>query len=261
MGRGVFRKIIKQPVGAEQLEKKDGARIDGDADVPPRVDTGIGPTKGALHAENGTATTNAGSPLGTGENLGMPTAQIDADSGIHKRLEGSDTLPPGVSAGRQSSPDRQGVNATSGDSRERPATSKLPEVYGDVDVCRLLKIRRRKIAEARTKATRGIDWDCVGLHAGMTKKWIEETAIKQGIVPDFFNVPLTPIKENDGIVSCKLLGTWPNRTKVTVEIVATGEAKVATVRDANEFHLYDIFDARDYGSEIQWTAELNNVIY
>lgn len=134
-------------------------------------------------------------------------------------------------------------------------------VYGDVEVCRLLKIRRRKIAEARTKATRGVDWDCVGLHAGMTKKWIEETAIKQGIVPDFFNVPLTPIKENDGIVSCKLLGTWPNRTKVTVEIVATGEAKVATVRDANEFHLYDIFDARDYGREIQWTAELNNATY
>lgn len=135
------------------------------------------------------------------------------------------------------------------------------EVYGDVEVCRLLKIRRRKIAEARTKQTRGVDWDCVGLHAGMTKKWIEETAIKQGIVPDFFNVPLTPIKENDGIVSCKLLGTWPNRTKVTIEIVATGEAKVATVRDANEFHLYDIFDARDYGREIQWTAELNNAIY
>ena len=62
-------------------------------------------------------------------------------------------------------------------------------------------------------------------------------------------------------VSCKLLGTWPNRTKVTVEVVATGEAKVATVRDANEFHLYDIFDAKDYGREIQWTAELNNATY
>lgn len=250
MGRGVFRKIIKQPAGAERLEKKDA-----------RADAHSKDTEGAWDAENGTATTNAGNPLGTGDNLAMPTAQTDADSGDTKRQEGSDLLPPGVSAGRQSTPDRQGVNSTSGDSWERPATSKLPEVYGDVEVCRLLKIRRRKIAEARTKATRGIDWDCVGLHAGMTKKWIEETAIKQGIVPDFFNVPLTPIKENDGIVSCKLLGTWPNRTKVTVEVVATGEAKVATVRDANEFHLYDIFDAKDYGREIQWTAELNNATY
>ena len=250
MGRGVFRKIIKQPVGAEQLEKKDA-----------RSDAHSKDTEGAVDAENGTATTNAGSPLGMGDNLAMPTAPTDADSGGTKRPEGSDHLPPGVPLDRQSSPDRQTATSTSGDSRERPATSNLPEVYGDVEVCRLLKIRRRKIAEARTKATRGIDWDCVGLHAGMTKKWIQETAIKQGIVPDFFNVTLTPIKENDGIVSCKLLGTWPNRTKVTVEVVATGEAKVATVRDANEFHLYDIFDARDYGREIQWTAELNNATY
>lgn len=280
MGRGVFRKIIKQPAGAERLEKKDArasraeffereaqeqvaqARaLAAEADAQKGVDTGIGPAEGAVDAEKGTATTNAGSPLGTGDNLAMPTAQTDADSGDQKRQEGCDLLPPGVSPGRQSSPDRQTAASYSGDSQERLATSKLPEIYGDVEVCRLLKIRRRKIAEARTKATRGIDWDCVGLHAGMTKKWIEETAIKQGIVPDFFNVPLTPIKENDGIVSCKLLGTWPNRTKVTVEVVATGEAKVATVRDANEFHLYDIFDAKDYGREIQWTAELNNATY
>ena len=299
MGRGVFRKIIKQPVGTERLEKK-GARLSAaelieqdtkeqletirarfaEANAQKRIDTGTGTAEGAVDAENGTATTNAGNPLGTGDNLAMPTAQTDADSGAKKRQEGSDLLPPGVPPDRQSPPDRQGcVNATtSGDSRERPATSsasgqqqgelgrtqeskKVPEIYGDVEVCRLLKIRRRKIAEARTKSTRGVDWDCVGLHAGMTKKWIHETAIKMGIVPDFFNVPLTPLKDGDGVVSCKLLGTWPNRTKVTVEVVATGEVKVATVRDANEFHLYDIFDARDYGREIQWTAELNNVIY
>ena len=236
MGRGVFRKIIKTPVDAERLEKKDAR-----ADAP---------------------TTNTVNPLGRGDNLTMPTVQTDTDSGRPKRPEGSDHLPPGVPPGRQSSPDRQTATSTSGDSRERPAASSgRPEVYGDVEVCRLLKIRRRKIAEARTKQTRGVDWDCVGLHAGMTRKWIDETAIKQGIVPDFFNVPLTPIKEGDGVVSCKLLGTWPNRTKVTVEIVATGEVKVATVRDANEFHLYDIFDARDYGREIQWTAELNNAVY
>ena len=251
MGRGVFRKIIKQPVGAEQLEKKDA-----------RADAHSKDTEGAVDAENGTATTNAGSPLGMGDNLAMPTAPTDADRGGTKRPEGCDPLSPDVSWGLQSSPDRQTAPGNSGDSRERPAASSgRPEVYGDVEVCRLLKIRRRKIAEARTKATRGIDWDCVGLHAGMTKKWIQETAIKQGIVPDFFKVQLTPIKEGDGICSCKLLGTWPNRMKVTVEVVATGEAKVATVRDANEFHLYDIFDAKDYGREIQWTAELNNATY
>jgi len=290
MGKGVFRKIIKQPVDVPGLEKKTRVGAPGAAtsDFSERglgidrnvkeTEALVSPAEGAVDAENGTATTNAGSPLGTGDNLQMPTAQTDADSGEAKRPEADDPLPPGVTYGRQSFPDRQEVNRHIGDSRERPAASsasgqqqgelgrtqdsrKVPEIYGDVEVCRLLKIRRRKIAEARTKATRGVDWDCIGLHAGMTKKWIEETAIRQGIVPDFFNVPCAPIKEGDGIVSCKLIGTWPNRTKVTVEIVATGEAKVATVRDANEFHLYDIFDAKDYGLEIQWSAELNNMVY
>ena len=219
MGRGVFRKIIKTPVDAERLEKKD-ARSDAQATSEPKDI--------ASSVENQIATDAA-----------EPSPDADRPKSVVPR--DSDKLETLVGRGQSGIPSI--------------------EVYGDVEVCRLLKIRRRKIAEARTKATRGVDWDCVGLHAGMTKKWIEETAIKQGIVPDFFNVPLAPIKENDGIVSCKLLGTWPNRTKVTVEIVATGEAKVATVRDANEFHLYDIFDARDYGREIQWTAELNNATY
>ena len=219
MGRGVFRKIIKTPVDAERLEKKD-ARSDAQATSEPKDI--------ASSVENQIATDAA-----------EPSPDADRPKSVVPR--DSDKLETLVGRGQSGIPSI--------------------EVYGDVEVCRLLKIRRRKIAEARTKATRGIDWDCVGLHAGMTKKWIEETAIKQGIVPDFFNVTLTPIKENDGIVSCKLLSTWPNRTKVTVEVVATGEAKVATVRDANEFHLYDIFDAKDYGREIQWTAELNNATY
>ena len=219
MGRGVFRKIIKTPVDAERLEKKDARAVAQATSEPKDI---------ASSVENQIATDAA-----------EPSPDADRPKSVVPR--DSDKLETLVGRGQSGIPSI--------------------EVYGDVEVCRLLKIRRRKIAEARTKQTRGVDWDCVGLHAGMTKKWIEETAIKQGIVPDFFNVPLTPIKENDGIVSCKLLGTWPNRTKVTVEIVATGEAKVATVRDANEFHLYDIFDARDYGREIQWTAELNNATY
>lgn len=219
MGRGVFRKIIKTPVDAERLEKKD-ARSDAQA---------ASESKDIASSVENQIATDAAKPSPDAD---RPKSVVSRDSDKLETLVGRD---------------QSGLFSI--------------EVYGDVEVCRLLKIRRRKIAEARTKQTRGVDWDCVGLHAGMTKKWIEETSIKQGIVPDFFSVPLTPIKENDGIVSCKLLGTWPNRTKVTVEIVATGEAKVATVRDANEFHLYDIFDARDYGREIQWTAELNNATY
>ena len=80
-------------------------------------------------------------------------------------------------------------------------------------------------------------------------------------MPDFHGAPLHPIREGDGVVSCKLIGTWPNRSRVTVEVVATGDVKVATVRDAAEFHLNEIFDARDYGREIAWAAELNQATY
>lgn len=248
MGRGVFRKIIKTPVDAERLGKKD-ARASRAEFFEREAQEQVAQAR-ALAAE-----ADANEPK-------------DIASSVEKQIA-TDAAEPSPDADRPKSAwpvsgtanlDGAGTGQ-SGSSEQASAPHQAVEIYGDVEVCRLLKIRRRKIAEARTKATRGIDWDCVGLHAGMTKKWIEETAIKQGIVPDFFNVPLTPIKENDGIVSCKLLGTWPNRTKVTVEIVATGEAKVATVRDANEFHLYDIFDAKDYGREIQWTAELNNATY
>ena len=125
----------------------------------------------------------------------------------------------------------------------------------------MLRIRRRAIAAARTKQTRGVDWDCVGLHAGMTMKWIKEEALRRGIVPDFFGGALRPINPDDGVVSCKMLGTWPNRQRVTVEIVATGEAKVATVPNADLMHLYEIFDCRLFGTELQWTADLNNAVY
>lgn len=243
MGRGVFRKIIKQPVGAERLEKK-GARLSAAELIEQDTKQQLEAIRALAAEADAQAASEPKDIASSVENqIATDAAEPSPDADRPKSVvpRDSDKLETLVGRGQSGIPSI--------------------EVYGDVEVCRLLKIRRRKIAEARTKATRGVDWDCVGLHAGMTKKWIQETAIKQGIVPDFFNVPLTPIKEGDGIVSCKLLGTWPNRTKVTVEVVATGEAKVATVRDANEFHLYDIFDAKDYGREIQWTAELNDVIY
>ena len=136
-----------------------------------------------------------------------------------------------------------------------------PVVYDDVSIYRTLRIHRRVIASARTKNSRGKDWACVDRHAGMTMEWIEREALKRGIVPDFINNPLKPIEPGDNVVSCKLVGTWPNRTRVTVEVVATGEVRIATVPNADDFHLYEIFDAYDYGSELTWTAKLNDARY
>ena len=155
------------------------------------------------------------------------------------------------------------VDAASEASEKKDAAPEkpIPVVYDDVSVCRLLRIHRRVIAAARTRQSRGKDWACVDMHAGMTRAWIEREALKRGIVPDFINNPLKPIEPGDRIVSCILVGTWPNKTRVTVKLVATGDIKIATVRDADEFCLYEIFDAQDYGSELTWIAKLNDVRY
>ena len=148
--------------------------------------------------------------------------------------------------------------------REPPSKAsqeKTPAIYDDVTVCRLLHIHRRVLAAARTKATRGTDWDCAGLHAGMTRAWIDQEALKRGIVPDFTNVPLKPIEKGDRVVSCVTMGTWPNRQRVTVKVVATDEMRIATVKDAYDFSLYEIFDAIDYGSELCWEQRLNDCRY
>ena len=229
MGRGVFKRVI-QGQGAANRSNAVRPSTDPAPDEPEKKD---------------------GAPAPEGK---LPRAM----PGSHGRVpEIANAAPPilGADAAGESAPSSR----PKGDAQKREGASLA--VYGDVEVCRLLRIRRRKIAEARTKSTRGVDWDCVGLHAGMTKKWIQETAIKQGVVPDFFGVPLTPIKEGDGVVSCKLVGTWPNRSKVTVEVVATGQVRISTVRDACDFHLGEIFDCRDYGREIAWAAELNNAAY
>ena len=135
-------------------------------------------------------------------------------------------------------------------------------VYGDLTVCRYLGIRRRKLAEARTAKSRGEDWDCCGLHAGMTKAWIDRYALENHIVPKF-DVPLEPIKEGDGIVSVVLIGTHPNPCRCTVEVLATGEHRFATVRNLYQYpiHLREAFDCVQVPDNLEWYAKPNEVAY
>jgi hypothetical protein len=142
----------------------------------------------------------------------------------------------------------------------RPRSVQEP-IYGDVEVCRILRIHRRVIAKARANTKKGDTWGCVGLHAGMTMKWIKEQAAARGMSADFSQSPPKPIEEGDRVVSCRLVGTWPNRQRVTVEIVATGERKIATVPDSGEMLMFDIFDCRAHGNELSWDAALNNARY
>jgi len=146
-----------------------------------------------------------------------------------------------------------------------PATKKRGAVqgplYGDVDVCRALRIHRRAIAAARIRETLGVNWGFAGLHAGMTTAWVSERAKQSGIDPEAALASMKPIEENDGVVSCKLVSTWPNAQRVTAEIVATGERKIVTVPDSGEMCLDEIFDCRVYGAQIAWEASVNQARY
>lgn len=147
------------------------------------------------------------------------------------------------------------------DSQKAPvaASARVPEVYGDVCVCQALGIRRRHIASARTKASRGTDWDVVGLHAGMTMAWIQRTALELHVVPNF--KLLKPIQEGDHVVSCSLAAVVPNNRRAIVDVVATGERKIVWVKDSSMMRLREIFDCYDDHGTLSADRELNEVSY
>lgn len=132
------------------------------------------------------------------------------------------------------------------------------EIYDDTTVCRILRIRRNVVAAARTKRSRGEDWDAVGMHVGMTRKWIASWACQHGFVPRFDDAE--PIREGDGIVSCVLIQPWRNPSFAVVEIVATGERETARVRDMTQFPMRarQAFDCmRTVGGRLEWTGRPN----
>lgn len=277
MGRGVFKRVIQ---GQGAANRSNTVR-------PSGLAASSGENENAVVADGVKATSNGrtektAAPKEPEKKEAAPAAENDlprAMQGLHGNApEIVNAAPPvlGADAAEESAASSRpkddahkreaaySSNEPRDVTHDKPYQTKpygFPVVYGDDEVCRVLKIRRRTIAAARTRLSRGVDWDCCGLHAGMTMKWIQEEALRRGIVPDFLGGALKPIRPDDGVVSCKMLGTWPNRSRVTAEVVATGEARIATVKSADMMHLYEIFDCRDYGSELVWTAELNNMVY
>lgn len=148
------------------------------------------------------------------------------------------------------------------DGVKKTGAEEAEAVYGDVEVCAALRIERFKLAEARKMARRGVDWECVGEHAGMTDNWVLAAAQERGI-PMADIMRMKPIITGDGVVSCKVVGVWPNLERVTVEVVATGVREVAQVPriDRSGMRLNDVFDARRFGASLAWVSDLNNAVY
>ena len=137
----------------------------------------------------------------------------------------------------------------------------LPVIYDDTSVCQALGIRRRILAEARTKAARGRDWDYIGGHAGMTLDWCERMAMQRQLKPIAMYERLNQIGPGDGIFSCTLRNTYPNKRRVAVEL-PNGLIELATVPDSTGMRLGEIFDCRqDPDGRLVWEAKLNAVKY
>lgn len=190
-------------------------------------------------------------------------APVPPDGTVRAEEAGTSPVPPETPC-REPSADgtvRKDEEQTVPASPPEPPPKPPPEIYDDDTVCRLLRIRRSVVAGARTSKTRGRDWDAVGLHVGMTRDWIDRYALAHGTVPQYLTVGAKPVQPNDGCVSCVLVQTFPNPSKVTVEIVATGRREIATVRNMYQhpMRLRQAFDCvRTLGDRLEWTARWNN---
>ncbi len=136
-----------------------------------------------------------------------------------------------------------------------------PEIYDDVSVCRALGIRRRILQQARTKQAFGKDWNCVAFHAGMTFDWVNRKANELGMTTAALVGKIRPIEANDGVYSCRLKNTFPNRRRVAVELT-NGRIELATVKDSTLMRLGEVFDCRlDQDGRLVWASDLNDVKY
>lgn len=157
-------------------------------------------------------------------------------------------------------------------SAPRSAGGIMPEIYADNDVVKLFApltgLQRYKLEIARKSNNKGLAWDAVGKHVGMTKDWVWKYALENKV--SIHQVAaLKTVQPDDGVVSCKVVGTFPNMEKVSVKVIATGEMAIATVPpidrpsmiDGHMMSLGEVFDARYFGADLHWTRDLNDCIY
>ena len=166
-------------------------------------------------------------------------------------------LPPSkTSASGSSAPSDQAAPATD---------AAVQQIYTDLSVCRTLGIKRRVLAEARTAATRGRYWDAVGEEVGMTREWVYDYAVKNGIVPDFFGSGLEPVSGK--YVSVRLIGTTPNKCLVQVELEATKKREFARTRNIMDhpIHYKEVFSCirimLPVDIHLEWIAAPNEMKY
>ena len=134
-----------------------------------------------------------------------------------------------------------------------------PEIYDDTDVCWVVGWRRRKLAELRLPWTGGEEWDVVGMHVGMTGKWIRQIkGVSEAEWPEWAERNgLKRIERDDGIVTVEMKRRHPNRQMATVEPLASVEQVVCRVRDSQRIEIGQVFDCRMEGGRLVMKESLN----
>ena len=154
-------------------------------------------------------------------------------------------------------------NAAQGTSQKGapPVQEQLPRapmpIYSDCDVCRIMGLRRRVLVAARTKKTRGIDWDVVGHQAGMTAAWITKTqpSIAAGLKA------IKTVSPENNVWTLTVQSQTRNRQVLLVRDT-DGNPDLAHVPDGTLFHPGDQFNAVPENAGIGlrrlvWTSRVN----
>lgn len=134
-----------------------------------------------------------------------------------------------------------------------------PEIYDDTDVCRVVGWRRKKLAESRLPWTRGEEWEIVGLHVGMTGKWLRQIkGVPEAEWPEWAERNgLKQIERDDGIVTVEMKRRHPNLQVATVEPLGSVEQVVCRVRDSRRIEIGQVFDCRMEGGRLVMKESLN----
>lgn len=131
----------------------------------------------------------------------------------------------------------------------------LPDIYPDGEVCRLLGINRTHLIMSRKQRFRGLFWDVVGHHAGMTASWI----LRENPKVDLAKISAWRIKPGDGVVSVQVLQHTNNINKLVCRRLSDNATIVVSVGDASQFLDGYQFDAYELAGTYRWSEALNRI--
>ena len=216
------------------------------------------PTAFKTYLKNPSKKSGAGAPAPSASRLAAVTENVPSEpaEGKDAPSRASDAIEP--SSTTKGHPPASSI-APEGLLQQSGGSPGEVDLFSDADVCRVLRIRRRLLSEFRTHDTRGVAWDVRGLHAGMTRGWVERYAREHGIRADVGS--LTPIRANDGVVTVRIVGRIQNPCVVVVERLADCVREIAEVRNTREhpLHNLEVINCMRGGNRLRWFAHLNDV--